>query len=270
MERGIRCRLGLILLVPLVAAAYVVYRAGLLSRPASGPSDVISTPVSQMLLAGEDEGLRAKRLEMVERTIRARDVSDPAVLRAMESVPRHLFVPDRYRDQAYADHPLPIGYGQTISQPYIVALMTGLLGLLPGERVLEIGTGSGYQAAILAEIVSEVYSVEIIPELAESSGRLLRELGYENVRTKQGDGYYGWQEYAPFDAIIVTCAPDHVPQPLVNQLADGGRLVVPIGPPGGYQTLWQYVREEEGLKAYNIAGVTFVPLTGDRAAPGTR
>ncbi|MBC8447136.1 MAG: protein-L-isoaspartate(D-aspartate) O-methyltransferase [Chloroflexi bacterium] len=205
------------------------------------------------------------RQQMVERTVRARGVSDVAVLRAMEAVPRHRFVLERYLGQAYADHPLPIGYGQTISQPYIVALMTELLGLQPGERVLEIGTGSAYQAAVLAELVDEVYSIEIVPELAASAAQRLQELGYDNVRVKQGDGYYGWEEYAPFDAIIVTCAPDHVPQPLVNQLAEGGRLVVPIGPPGGYQALWQYVREEDGLKAYNLGGVRFVPLL--REAP---
>jgi len=267
MDRGVRYRWGLILLALLLAAAYVAYRSGLPDRPESNLPETASAPVSQLGQAVEEERFRAARQEMVERTIRARDVSDPAVLQAMESVPRHLFVPDRYREQAYADHPLPIGHGQTISQPYIVALMTELLGLMPGARVLEIGTGSGYQAAVLAEVVSEVYSVEIIPELAESSSRLLHELGYENVHTRQADGYYGWQEHAPFDAIIVTCAPDHVPQPLVNQLADGGRLVIPIGPPGGYQTLWQYVREEDGLRAYNIAGVGFVPLTGSRPTP---
>jgi protein-L-isoaspartate(D-aspartate) O-methyltransferase len=200
------------------------------------------------------------RLEMVEQTIESRGVSDPEVLTAMNGVPRHLFVPDTYQGQAYADHPLPIGYGQTISQPFIVALMTELLDLQPGEKVLEIGTGSAYQAAVLAEIVSEVYTIEIIPELAESARQRLRDLGYENVHTRQSDGYFGWQEVAPFDAIIVTCAPDHVPQPLVNQLAPGGRLVVPIGPPGAYQNLWQYVLEPEGLKAYNLGGVRFVPL----------
>ena len=270
MECGVRYRWGLILLALLVAAACVAYYASLPGRPESDLPETIPTPVSELRRAVEEERFGAARQEMVERTIRTRDVSDPTVLRAMESVPRHLFVPDRYREQAYADHPLPIGQGQTISQPYIVALMTELLGLMPDERVLEIGTGSGYQAAILAEVVSEVYSVEIIPELAESSSRLLRELGYDNVHTRQGDGYYGWQEYAPYDAIIVTCAPDHVPQPLVNQLADGGRLVIPIGPPGGYQTLWRYVLEEDGLRAYNIAGVRFVPLTGNRSSPGAQ
>jgi len=218
-----------------------------------------STPTA----SADEKDLTRTRLEMVERTIKARGVSDPSVLRAMEEVPRHLFVPADYVAQAYADHPLPIGHGQTISQPFIVALMTELLDLRPGERVLEVGTGSAYQAAVLAEIVSEVYTVEIIPALAETASQRLQDLGYVNVRTKQADGYYGWKEHAPFDAIIVTCAPDHVPQPLVNQLAPGGRLVVPIGPPGAYQNLWQYVLEPDGLKAYNLGGVRFVPLLGE-------
>ena len=263
MKRGrIRWLISLIaLLAVLAAGGYGVWRVwGPLARSQPTPTPIPPTPTPEPAVAAEEEKFARLRHQMVEQTIRARGVTDPEVLRAMETVPRHRFVLPRYLGQAYADHPLPIGYGQTISQPYIVALMTELLDLEPGERVLEIGTGSGYQAAVLAELVDEVYSVEIIPELAESAAKRLKELGYDNVRTKQGDGYYGWEEYAPFDAIIVTCAPDHVPQPLVNQLAEGGRLVVPIGPPGGYQTLWQYVREEDGLKAYNIGGVRFVPL----------
>lgn len=205
---------------------------------------------------------------MVAQTIEARGVKDPAVLRAMRSVPRHLFVPSEYLDNAYEDHPLPIGYGQTISQPYIVAWMTELLELKPGEKVLEIGTGSGYQAAVLAELsYGEVYSIEIVPQLAESAKERLEQLGYP-LHVKQGDGYYGWQEYAPFDAIIVTAAPDHLPSPLINQLVEGGRLVVPIGPPGGYQTLWKFVKTESDLKAYNLGGVAFVPLTGPGVKQG--
>jgi protein-L-isoaspartate(D-aspartate) O-methyltransferase len=199
---------------------------------------------------------------MVERTMRARDITDEKVLAVMEKVPRHEFVLPEYLDQAYADHPLPIGFGQTISQPYIVALMTQLLQLQPGDKVLEIGTGSGYQAAVLAELVDQVYTIEIIPELARSAEERLRRLGYHDVHVRQGDGYYGWPEEAPFDAIIVTAAPDHLPQPLVQQLKDGGRLVVPIGPPGGYQTLWQIIKRGEELEANNIAGVLFVPLMG--------
>jgi protein-L-isoaspartate(D-aspartate) O-methyltransferase len=184
----------------------------------------------------------------------------------MASVPRHKFVPSEYLNQAYENHPLPIGYGQTISQPYIVAWMTELLELQPGERVLEIGTGSGYQAAILAELgYVEVYTIEIVPELADSAVARLEELGFRNVHVKQGDGYYGWSEYAPFDAIIVTAAPDHLPAPLVEQLTEDGRLVIPIGPPGWVQTLWKFVEEEGELRGYNLGGVQFVPFTGPGA-----
>jgi protein-L-isoaspartate(D-aspartate) O-methyltransferase len=202
---------------------------------------------------------------MVENTIVTRGVTETHVIEAMLETPRHRFVPDDLRDQAYADHPLPIGYGQTISQPFIVAWMTALLDLQPGEKVLEIGTGSGYQAAVLAELDLdlEVYSIEIIPELAEQAQDRLNAMGYENVHVKQDDGYYGWPEHAPFDAIIVTAAPDHLPQPLADQLAVDGQLVIPIGPPGGYQTLWRFAKSEGALKAENLGGVAFVPLTGE-------
>ena len=182
----------------------------------------------------------AQRDRLVERTIVDRGISDPAVLAAMRTVPRHLFVLDEYLDEAYADHPLPIGYGQTISQPYIVAWMTELLELQPDDRVLEIGTGSGYQAAVLAVIVDKVYTIEIIPELAGSAEERLARLGYANAVVKQGDGYFGWEEFAPYDAIIVTAAPDHLPQPLVGQLKEGGFIVIPIGPQGGFQSLWRF------------------------------
>jgi protein-L-isoaspartate(D-aspartate) O-methyltransferase len=181
----------------------------------------------------------------------------------METVPRHKFVPEHLKAQAYADHPLPIGHGQTISQPYIVALMTELLELENTDRVLEIGTGSGYQAAILAEIVAEVYTVEIIEPLAYSARDRLNDLGFANVHTLHADGYYGWEEHAPYDAIIVTAAPDHIPQPLVQQLKDGAHLVIPVGPPGGYQTLWQVTKEGDEILKRNVTGVLFVPLTGE-------
>ena len=204
-----------------------------------------------------------QRLRMVEETIFDRGVKDEDVLRALRSVPRHQFVPQEYQEQAYADHPLPIGYGQTISQPYIVAWMTELLDLQAGDRVLEIGTGSGYQAAVLAELGTvEVYSIEIVPELAERAEQRLKDLGYTQVQVRQGDGYYGWAEAAPFDAIIVTAAPDHLPAPLVAQLAEGGSIVIPIGPPGGFQSLWRFVQEAGELVAYNLGGVAFVPFTG--------
>jgi protein-L-isoaspartate(D-aspartate) O-methyltransferase len=181
----------------------------------------------------------------------------------MERVARHEFVPGEYQSQAYADHPLPIGYGQTISQPYIVALMTELLQLEPAHRVLEIGTGSGYQAAILGEIVTEVYTVEIVEPLAAEATERLARLGYDNVHVLNADGYFGWEEHAPFDAIIVTAAPDHIPQPLVGQLADGGKLVIPVGPPGGYQTLWEITKSGDDIQKRNVTGVLFVPLTGE-------
>ncbi|PWH18139.1 MAG: protein-L-isoaspartate O-methyltransferase [Anaerolineae bacterium] len=206
---------------------------------------------------------------MVENTIVARGVTNPDVIAAMQTVPRHRFVPEEYLDFAYNDHPLPIGYGQTISQPYIVAWMTELADLKAGERVLEIGTGSGYQAAILAQMgYLEVYSIEIIPELAKIAAARLAELGYR-VHVRQGDGYYGWQEAAPFDAIIVTAAPDHLPAPLGEQLKEGGRIIIPIGPPGSYQTLWKFVKQNGELTAYELGGVAFVPFTGEGVQQGT-
>jgi protein-L-isoaspartate(D-aspartate) O-methyltransferase len=191
-----------------------------------------------------------------------RDITDQDVIDVMERVPRHEFVPLEYRGQAYADHPLPIGHGQTISQPYIVALMTQLLQLKPTFRVLEVGAGSGYQAAILGELCERVYTVEIIPELAASAKERLKRLGFENVHVKQADGYYGWEEHAPYDAIIVTAAPENVPPPLVAQLGDGGRLVIPVGPAGEYQTLWLIEKRGDETISRNITGVVFVPLTG--------
>jgi protein-L-isoaspartate(D-aspartate) O-methyltransferase len=201
-------------------------------------------------------------MEMVERQIRRRGVTDEVVLRAMETVPRHEFVPERYQAQAYSDHPLPIGHGQTISQPYIVALMTELLELKSTDRVLEVGTGCGYQAAILAEIVADVYTVEIIEYLAIEAKERLERLGYSNIHTLLGDGYHGWPEHAPYDAIIVTAAPDHIPQALIHQLKDGAKLVIPVGSPGGYQKLRQITKEGNALKEQDVTGVLFVPLTG--------
>ena len=203
------------------------------------------------------------RLAMVRDQLAARDIIDPAVLDAMRRAPRHRFVPNAYVNAAYEDHPLPIGYGQTISQPYVVALMTQALAVKPGDRILEIGTGSGYQAAILATLGVEVYTVEIIPDLAEQARTRLADLGYDAAQVLTGDGYYGWGEHAPYDAIIVTAAPDHLPQPLAGQLRDGGRLIIPIGPPGSYQTLWLFEKVGSELKATDLGGVMFVPLTGE-------
>lgn len=211
----------------------------------------------------QNEVWKIQREYMVLETIEERGIANEDVLEAMRTVPRHLFVPEKYSKEAYADHPLPIGYGQTISQPFIVAWMTELLELKPGDKVLEIGTGSGYQAAVLAELgYVDIYTMEIVPELVEFGSNNLQNAGYTNVQVLQGDGYYGWEEFAPFDAIIVTAAPDHVPQPLVEQLTEGGKLVIPIGPPGGYQTLWQFTKENNDLTALNLGPVSFVPFTG--------
>lgn len=219
----------------------------------------LATPIA--ILTGEDPYFE-EREAMVDNQIVARGVSDERVLAAMREVPRHEFVPGDYLGQAYEDHPLPIGFGQTISQPFIVAWMTELLQIQPGDRVLEIGTGSGYQAAILAEITGEVYTVEIIPELATVAEERLRRLGYTQILVANRDGYHGWEEYGPYDAIIVTAAPDHIPPPLIQQLKDGGRLVIPVGPPGAYQTLWQIIKQGEQLISHNLGPVRFVPLTG--------
>jgi len=232
---------------------------GITATPPS-PSPTLEVPTPSPTPGDEFARLRH---QMVELQIKARGVKDPRVLAAMEKVPRHEFVPAEFIDQAYEDHPLPIGHGQTISQPYIVAVMTELLQLEPGDKVLEIGTGSGYQAAILAEITDKVYTDEIIPELAKSAEERLRRLGYTSVKVKNADGYYGWEEHAPYDAIIVTCAPDHVPRPLIRQLKDGGRMVIPVGPPGGYQSLWLIEKHGDEVKSHNVMGVLFVPMLGE-------
>jgi protein-L-isoaspartate(D-aspartate) O-methyltransferase len=247
-----------LLVVLSVMVGYVM-----LVRPEDPPAEPTSSPVPTPTAHIESTDRLEERMDMVETQIRRRGVTDQDVLDAMERVARHEFVPAQYKSQAYADHPLPIGYGQTISQPYIVALMTELLGLHSTDRVLEIGTGSGYQAAILADVVAEVYTVEIVEPLAVEAEERLKRLGYTNIHTLHSDGYHGWEEHAPYDAIIVTAAPDHIPQPLVQQLKDGAKLVVPVGPPGGYQTLWQVTRQGDEFKKRNVTGVVFVPLTGE-------
>ena len=210
----------------------------------------------------EERRWAALREEMVRTQIAARGVRDERVLAAMRVVPRHLFVSPDVRGDAYGDHPLPIGELQTISQPYIVGLMTELLEVGPGERVLEIGTGSGYQAAVLATMGCEVYSIEIRPTLAESAQRRLEGLGIANVHVRAGDGYGGWPEAAPFAGIVVTAAPERTPQPLLEQLAVGGHLVIPVG--SFYQQLKVYTREDDGtFSARDVIPVRFVPMTGE-------
>ncbi len=203
----------------------------------------------------------SRRAEMVRAQIEARGVKDSDVLDSMRAVPRHLFVPDVYRDAAYNDSPLPIGQGQTISQPYIVALMTELLEVGDGSRVLEIGTGSGYQAAVLAEMGVEVYSIEIKTKLCESAAATLEGLGYETAHVRCGDGYGGWPENAPFDGIIVTAAPDRIPDPLLDQLADGARMVIPVGE--FYQELKVITRNGDAFQERSVIPVRFVPMTGE-------
>jgi len=203
-----------------------------------------------------------KRQQMVERDIRGRGIQDPVVLGVMGRMPRHVFVDASYRDKAYGDHPLPIGEGQTISQPYVVALMTEALGLKPADRVLEIGTGSGYQAAVLAEIVKEVYTIEIRKPLADRAGKTLADLGYRNVKVRFGDGYFGWAEMAPYDAIIITAAANHIPPPLIEQLKERGRLIVPLGSTVYFQTLTLATKRKGELDVEQICPVAFVPMTG--------
>jgi protein-L-isoaspartate(D-aspartate) O-methyltransferase len=208
-----------------------------------------------------------QRERLVQQGVIGWGIEDERVIEAMRSAPRHAFVPEDYLNQAYENHPLPIGYGQTISQPYIVALMTQELDLEAGAVVLEIGTGSGYQAAVLAELGLEVYTMEIIEPLAEAAEARLARLGYENVEVKHADGYTGWEEHAPYDAIIVTAAPDHVPQPLLSQLKIGGVMVIPVGPVGGYQELWRITRvDETSFARESLGGVRFVPLTRQEGA----
>ncbi|MBI5385575.1 MAG: protein-L-isoaspartate(D-aspartate) O-methyltransferase [Verrucomicrobia bacterium] len=207
----------------------------------------------------------AARQRMVREQLAApgRDITNRQVLAAMARVPRHEFVPENARDGAYADHPLPIGHGQTISQPYIVAYMTEVLEPRPTDRVLEIGTGSGYQAAVLAALVKEVYSIEIIEPLARRAEADLKRLAYTNVHVRAGDGYKGWPEAAPFDAIIVTCAPEEVPQPLIDQLKEGGRMIIPVGPIYD-QNLYLLTKKEGKVLRQAVLAVRFVPMTGGK------
>ena len=202
-------------------------------------------------------------LAMLYTQIYERGIRDMKVLKAMARVERHRFVPENRQANAYADSPLPIGYGQTISQPFIVAVMTMLLNIGPDDRVLEIGTGSGYQAAVLSELCGEVYSVEIVKPLAERTRRLFDDNGYENIMTRRGDGYYGWEEAAPFDGIIVTAAAGHVPPPLIEQLAPGGRIVIPLGNPFRVQILTIVEKSMKGeIRTLQLMAVQFVPMTG--------
>jgi len=212
-------------------------------------------------LRGQEKDFASERHQMVEEQIRRRGIESPEVLAAMDQVPRHLFVPEAVRDQAYEDHPLPIGEGQTITQPYVVAVMTSLLELNRGDTVLEIGTGSGYQAAVLSRLAKAVYTIEIREPLGRHASETLKRLGYDNVHVRIGDGYQGWPEAAPFDGIVVTAAPDRIPQPLLDQLKIGGRMVIPVGK--FFQDLLVLTKTEKGIERRTVIPVRFVPMTGE-------
>ena len=240
------------LLLPFATAAVLIASCQDSATPTDGPLSAAASP--------ESDRFRALRQDMVHNYVEHALISDPLVLQAMRTVLREEFVLPDYRRAAYAENALPIREGQTISQPYTVALMTELLDLQPAERVLEVGTGSGYQAAVLAEITDQVYTVEIIANLSREADERLNGLGYEQVDFLRADGYYGWEEYAPYDAIIVTAAPDHVPQPLLRQLKDGGNLVIPVGPPGAVQSLWLIQKRGDEFIRLNKGAVRFVPF----------
>jgi len=225
--------------------------------------------VTSILPRGQEPDIYAReRRQMVAQQLAGRDITDRRVLDVMERVPRHLFVPPPYRDQSYEDYPLPIGDDQTISQPYIVALMTQSLALQGGEKVLEIGTGSGYQAAVLAELKARVFTIEINAQLAEKAAQTLRGLNYRDIQVKSGDGFFGWPEEAPFDGIIVTCASPRIPPPLIEQLKEGGRLILPLGDTRPFQVLTLVTKTGGKLRTREISGVRFVPMTGEAQKKG--
>lgn len=220
--------------------------------------------ISLTQIRGYSQDIQMKRQTMIEEQLQQRGISSPAVLEAMNIVPRHLFVPEDRQEQAYKDHALPIGHGQTISQPYIVALMSETLGLDPGSKILEIGTGSGYQAAVLAEMGMTVYSIEIVPQLADQARINLKTTGYTSVHVRTGDGYKGWPEEAPFDGIILTAAPGTIPPVLIEQLKPGGVMVLPVGRENQIQTLKKIIKTQDGIKETDLIKVRFVPMVRDK------
>jgi protein-L-isoaspartate(D-aspartate) O-methyltransferase len=252
------------LLVLVVACASSAPPTTAVLTPTTPP---LTTPLITPLPAAAtavpaDDEFAAQRETLIQNGIIGLGIQDEAVIAAIRAVPRHEFVPADFVSRAYGNHPLPIGFGQTISQPYVVALMTEAATVEAGDTVLEVGTGSGYQAAVLAELVDHVYTIEIIEALVERAQATLTRLGYDNITTRHADGYFGWEEHAPFDAILVTAAPDHVPQPLVQQLAINGRMIIPVGPVGGVQTLWQITKvSQDEVRTENLGAVRFVPLT---------
>jgi protein-L-isoaspartate(D-aspartate) O-methyltransferase len=241
-------------IVPVLCVSFLIFHGCASQRPENAAG------VGSNTRNASGDEFKDQRRRMVERQIRARGIKNQAVLEAMMKVPRHRFVTAEYVNSAYEDHPLPIGKGQTISQPYIVAYMTEAAEISDNEKVLEIGTGSGYQAAILGQLAKEVYTIEIIPELAERARRTLGELGYQNIRVKTGNGYEGWAEYAPYDGIVVTAAPDEVPKALIAQLAMNGKMVIPVG--AGDQEMMIITKTADGIIEKRTIPVRFVPMTG--------
>ena len=230
---------------------------------AEEPAPAAEPSVPAVPAPGIIENAEVARGRMLTEHIARRGITDAPILAAMKKVPREEFLPPDVKNMAYDDRAIPIGYGQTISQPYVVAFMTKALALKPGDRVLEIGTGSGYQTAILAQLVKEVYTIEILPVMGERAAATLQRLGYTNISTKIGDGYRGWPDAQPFDAIIVTCAADAVPQPLIDQLVEGGRMIIPVGPQGEPQNLVILKKTGGKLAQQKVLPVTFVPMTGE-------
>ena len=228
----------------------------------SNEDDIKEKEIDEKKVVEEVDKYTQLRKNMIEKQLESRDIYDEKVLEVMGKVERHKFVPELLKDDAYDDNPLPIGYGQTISQPYIVALMTQTLAVDENDKVLEIGTGSGYQATILAELVKDVYTIEIIKELAYLAEDRLNGLGYKNIEVKNADGYFGWEENAPYDAIIVTAAANHIPPSLLQQLKDNGKLIIPLGSTLTFQTLTLVTKKGDDLETEFITGVRFVPLTG--------
>jgi protein-L-isoaspartate(D-aspartate) O-methyltransferase len=253
-------------LVAVVVSAFLIYEIAFDEITKAPPEESVDFPPEESADLTSEESTDAfsqSRMQMVEVYLKGRDIIDEKVLEAMERVPRHIFVEESLWNEAYADYPLPIGEGQTISQPYVVALMTQAIQLTGSEKVLEIGTGSGYQAAVLAEIVEDVYTVEIREKLAKKAETSLLNLGYKNVHIKCSDGYFGWEEHAPYDAIMITCAVNHIPPPLISQLKEGGHLILPLGPTTYYQSLTLLQKTGEDLSSEYITSVLFVPMIGE-------
>ena len=248
----------LIIILILASLTFILISNGFILKESIDIEDVEEQETNEKL-----DKYSTLRDIMIEDQLKSRDIDDEKVLEVMNDIERHKFIPKNLINRAYGDHPLPIGYGQTISQPYIVALMTQTLQLDKDDRVLEIGTGSGYQAAVLSKLVKEVYTIEIVEKLAESAKERLNKLGYKNVEVRHADGYFGWEEKALFDAIIITAATNHVPPPLLKQLKNGGKLIIPLGSTLNFQTLTLVTKKGDKIETKFISGVRFVPLTGE-------